>query len=347
MYPNQYTPQYSQYNQQYQQYPSNYYQMYNNYNQPPAYNVPPPTQTATTFISPNVPAVQQPQVSTAGQNVTSLWMGSLEPYMTESFITGAFQKMGEYPKNVKLMRNKNTGETAGYAFVDFYDPVSIMHKLNGKYIPGTNPPVRFKLNHAGNPGKITTSDKDFSVWLGELSSDVDDYQLYKTFACRYQSIRTAKVVLDSAGYSKGYGFIRFSSEEEQKHCLNNMNGFPGLGSKPIKVSSVIPKSERHIVVASNDSQGYKASQDYGQYFETNYWHRYSLWNQPEIQNNVLKPEPAIETPVIKTNGNLNLVDYKKSIDVDALNKDLVTQDYNLWDALESSKWLPIDTIEVI
>lgn len=59
--------------------------------------------------------------------------------MTESFITGAFQKMGEYPKNVKLMRNKNTGETAGYAFVDFYDPVSVMHKLNGKYIPGTNP----------------------------------------------------------------------------------------------------------------------------------------------------------------------------------------------------------------
>lgn len=56
------------------------------------------------------------------------------------------------------------------------------------------------------------------------------------------------VVLDGAGYSKGYGFIRFGSEEEQKHCLNNMNGFPGLGSKPIKVSSVIPKSERHIVV---------------------------------------------------------------------------------------------------
>ncbi|XP_027839594.2 tRNA selenocysteine 1-associated protein 1-like [Aphis gossypii] len=345
MYTNQYTPQYSQYNQQYQQYPPNYYQMYN-YNQQPAYNIPPPTQTASTFISTNVP-VQQPQVTTPGQSVTSLWMGSLEPHMTESFITGAFQKMGEYPKNVKLMRNKNTGETAGYAFVDFYDPVSVMHKLNGKYIPGTNPPVRFKLNHAGNPGKITTSDRDFSVWLGELSSDVDDYQLYKTFACRYQSIRTAKVVLDSAGYSKGYGFIRFGSEEEQKHCLNNMNGFPGLGSKPIKVSSVIPKSERHIVVASNESQGYKASQDYGQYFETNYWHRYSMWNQPQSQNCMLRTEPTIETTAIKTNGNLNLVDYKKSIDIDALNKDLVTQDYNLWDALESSKWLPLDTVEVI
>ncbi|KAL5237927.1 hypothetical protein ACI65C_005337 [Semiaphis heraclei] len=227
---NQYTPQYSKYNQQYQQYPFNYYRMYN-HNQQPAYNFPPPVAT------PNVP-VQQSHVSTPVQNVTSLWMGSLEPYMSENFITGAFERMGEYPKNVKLMPNKNTGETAGYAFVDFYDPVNVIHKLNGKFIPGTNPPVRFKLNHAGNNGKITMSDKDFSVWLGELSSDVDDYQLYKTFACRYQSIRTAKVVLDSAGISKGYGFIRFGSEEEQKHCLKNMNGFPGLGSKIIKVSSI-------------------------------------------------------------------------------------------------------------
>jgi len=42
-----------------------------------------------------------------------------------------------------------------------------------------------------------------------------------------------------------------------------------------------------------------------------------------------------------------LLDYKKSIDIDAFNKDLVTQDYNLWDALESSKWLPLEIIEDI
>ncbi|XP_060860100.1 tRNA selenocysteine 1-associated protein 1-like [Metopolophium dirhodum] len=267
MYTNQYTPQYFQYIQQYQQFPSNNYQMYN-YNQQSAYSTPQPTQTAATFIRPTVP-VQQPQVSTPKKKVLSIWMGNVEPYMTESFITGAFQKMGEYPKNVKLIRNKNTGENAGYAYVDFYDPVSVMQKLNGKYIPGTNPPVKFKLNHAGSLGKTTASGTDFSVWLGKLSPDVDDYQLYKTFAYRYPSIRTAKVVLDSSGFSKGYGFIDFGSKEEQEHCLNNMNGFPGLGSKPIKVSSVIPKSKRHV--ASNDSQGYKASQNYGQYFETDYW----------------------------------------------------------------------------
>lgn len=59
--------------------------------------------------------------------------------------------------------------------------------------------------------------------------------------------------------------------------------------------------------ATNDSQGYKASQDYGQYFETNYWHRYSMWNQSQNQKCVLKPESTVEAPVVKTNGNLTLV----------------------------------------
>lgn len=50
---------------------------------------------------------------------------------------------------------------------------------------------------------------------------------------------------------------------------------------------------------------------------------------------------------VEFNNSFYFSDYKRSIDVDALNKDLVSQDYNLWDALESSKWLPLDTLEAI
>lgn len=45
--------------------------------------------------------------------------------------------------------------------------------------------------------------------------------------------------------------------------------------------------------------------------------------------------------------NLKLFRLQKVIDIDALNKDLVSQDYNLWDAHKSSKWLSFDSIEVI
>lgn len=52
-------------------------------------------------------------------------------------------------------------------------------------------PIRFKLNHASTTGRPPI-DREFSLWVGDLTPDVDDYTLYRTFASRYQSIRTAK-----------------------------------------------------------------------------------------------------------------------------------------------------------
>lgn len=46
------------------------------------------------------------------------------------------------------------------------------------------------------------------------------------------------VILDARGVSKGYGFLRFSNEDEQKHCLKNMGGSLGLGCRPIRVGPV-------------------------------------------------------------------------------------------------------------
>ncbi len=46
------------------------------------------------------------------------------------------------------------------------------------------------------------------------------------------------MVLDAAGYSKGYGFIRFGNEQEQQTALISMQGIGGLGSKGIKVREI-------------------------------------------------------------------------------------------------------------
>lgn len=40
-----------------------------------------------------------------------------------------------------------------------------------------------------------------------------------------------------------------------------------------------------------------------------------------------------------------VLDHKVSIDVDQMNRDIIDRDRNLWDALESSKWLPIEQLE--
>lgn len=52
--------------------------------------------------------------------------------------------------------------------------------------------VRFRLNTASNQGKIMMNEREFSLWVGDLSPEVDDYTLFKCFAAKYQSIKAAK-----------------------------------------------------------------------------------------------------------------------------------------------------------
>jgi len=184
--------------------------------------------------------------------VGALWIGGLEPYMNEDFLTTAMMQLGqEGVVSIKVMTNKFTGEPAGYGFINFDSDqraILTMHRLGGKVIPNSNPPVRFKLNH--NSTRLQAGETDTSIWVGDLSPDVDDYALYQFFTQRYQSVRCAKVVLDESGFSKGYGFVRFGMESEQHHALSNMTGESGVGSKPIKVSMANQKSRAAAAAAA-------------------------------------------------------------------------------------------------
>ena len=58
-------------------------------------------------------------------------------------------------------------------------------------IPNSNPPVRFKLNHRFT--HLAPGETDISVWVGKLSSEVDEFALYSFFTERYETVRYAKV----------------------------------------------------------------------------------------------------------------------------------------------------------
>lgn len=282
-----------------------------------------------------------------------LWMGSLEPYMTETFILNSFRKMGEHPLNVKLMRNKFTGEPAGYCFVHFAtdeEAIDAMHKLNSKPIPGTNPVVRFRLNNASNTGR-NLLDREFSVWVGDLSPDVDDYNLYRVFSSKYNTIKTAKVILDNSGFSKGYGFVKFGSEDEMKDSLTTMNGYVGLGTKALKICNAVPKPKGTTTAASTTTTTTlttSTTSDYSQYYDpSTYWQNYATWQTQGYydQTEQIAAESAAyamsnNMEAHKKDDDLELVEHSTPLDVEKINKERIEQDCNLWDALESSKWLP-------
>ena len=51
-------------------------------------------------------------------------------------------------------------------------------------------PVRFKLNHQST--RVMPGEKDHSIWVGDLTPDVDDLELFRFFAARFQTVRSAK-----------------------------------------------------------------------------------------------------------------------------------------------------------
>lgn len=312
--------------------------------------------------------------------------------MSENFILNAFRKCGEDPHAVKLMKNKYTGEAAGYCFVNFNSDeqaIDAMHKLNGKPIPGTNPIVRFRLNSATNNNKILGPiEREYSVWVGDLSTEVDDYSLYKAFAGKYNSIRSAKVILDGGGFSKGYGFVRFGLEEEQRSALYEMTGYVGLGTKALKICNAVPKPKGELapeppVSATTIVQNAFAAAaaatvpDYSQYYDpSTYWQNYSGWSSTNAPSgggyyeNGAAADPsavagyyhqnhqaAMEGQHSASGGqwgagmyapeddDMALVEHKRELDVDAFNREAIESDRNFYDALESSKWIPIEQLE--
>jgi len=138
----------------------------------------------------------------------SLWIGGLEPYMDEDFLMKCLNSLGETYSgiiSIKVMKNKFSGGHGGFGFLNFVSDdvaLSTMHKLNGKIMPHTNPVIRFKLNHKSTQ-KGVVDDKNHSIWVGDLSPELDDFAVYNFFKERFKSTQSARIMVDETGSSRG------------------------------------------------------------------------------------------------------------------------------------------------
>jgi RNA recognition motif-containing protein len=152
---------------------------------------------------------------------------------------------------------------AGYCFVDFSSPAAAAKALtlNGTMIPNVNRP--FKLNWASVGGladrrystlsslfltSLTIDSRDdrgpeFSIFVGNLESEVNEYVLVSLFQSRYPSCKSAEIITDPiSGMSRGYGFVRFSEQQDQERALTEMRGVY-CGNRSIRISPAIPKNK--------------------------------------------------------------------------------------------------------
>ncbi|XP_035287001.1 tRNA selenocysteine 1-associated protein 1-like isoform X1 [Anguilla rostrata] len=313
--------------------------------------------------------------------LTSVWMGDLDLYMDENFIKQAFSTMGETASAVKIIYNRVTGGAAGYCFVELADEASVdrcVSSLNGKVVPGSNPPRKFKLNYA-TYGKRTDTGPEYSIFVGDLSPDVDDQQLHEFFAKKYASCKSGKVVTDPSGISRGYGFVKFTDEKEQSKALEECQNATGLGGKPIRISIAINKSNK----GNNYQQNHNYSNYQQGYYQQPYQNYYPQWGYDQYNSynynygsygppppgpgmmgppppgpGMMAPPPPFMPPVpadahhtteqmqdFSEDGLEEPVeDPQPMTDVDALNRQYMDRSEELYDSLMQCHWQPLDSV---
>ncbi|GJN33764.1 hypothetical protein PR202_gb22387 [Eleusine coracana subsp. coracana] len=144
---------------------------------------PPPRAAPVAAVAMGSPAAQPGQ-----EENKTIWVGDLHYWMDENYLHSCFGYTGEVVA-IKVIRNKQTGQSEGYGFVEFYSHAAaemILEGFTGHIMPNTDQPFR------------------------------------------YSSVKGAKVVIDAnTGRSKGYGFVRFGDDNEKTHAMTEMNGSSG------------------------------------------------------------------------------------------------------------------------
>ncbi|CRG91532.1 putative RNA-binding protein C23E6,01c [Talaromyces islandicus] len=204
-----------------------------------------PSPAPFTGPAPGEPSAA-PVAPQGGDGKTTLWMGELEPWIDENFIRNLWFQMGEQV-NVKMIRDKFSGSNAGYCFVDFPSPTAAAKALSLNGTPMPNTTRAFKLNWATGGGLADRGRDDrgpeYSIFVGDLGPEVNEYVLVSLFQSRFPSCKSAKIMTDPiSGMSRGYGFVRFSDENDQQRALSEMQGVY-CGNRPMRISTATPKNK--------------------------------------------------------------------------------------------------------
>ncbi|KAL1837811.1 hypothetical protein VTJ49DRAFT_3376 [Mycothermus thermophilus] len=188
-----------------------------------------------------------PPIGPNNEASKTLWMGEMEPWMDENFIKNVFQTVMAESVQVKVIRDRNSGN-AGYCFVEFQTPEAAQKALALNGTPVPNSTRVFKLNWASGGGLVDRRDDrgpEFSIFVGDLGPEVNEFVLVSLFQSRFPSCKSAKIMTDAmTGQSRGYGFVRFSDEQDQQRALVEMQGVY-CGNRPMRISTATPKTRSH------------------------------------------------------------------------------------------------------
>uniref|UniRef100_A0AC34QZH7 RRM domain-containing protein n=1 Tax=Panagrolaimus sp. JU765 TaxID=591449 RepID=A0AC34QZH7_9BILA len=139
--------------------------------------------------------------------------------MNQDEVRALFASMGEI-ESCKLVRDKVTGQSLGYAFVNYTrqeDAKRAMSSLNGLRLQNKT----IKVSYARPSNECI---KGANLYVSGLPKSLTLKELKDIFH-PYGKIITSRILFDNVtGISKGVGFVRFDKKSEAEYAIDKVNG---------------------------------------------------------------------------------------------------------------------------
>ncbi|PFH54302.1 hypothetical protein AMATHDRAFT_44823 [Amanita thiersii Skay4041] len=207
------------------------------------------TEAATIAPAPPAPYNPAPQTSVSTAPSASLYVGELDPTVTEAMLFEIFNMIGPVA-SIRVCRDTVTRRSLGYAYVNYLnasDDIIVLPNL------GIGERALEQLNYSlikNRACRIMWSQRDpalrktgqGNIFIKNLDEQIDNKALHDTFAA-FGNVLSCKVATDEHGRSKGYGFVHYETAEAAENAIKAVNGML-LNDKKVYVGHHISRKER-------------------------------------------------------------------------------------------------------
>jgi polyadenylate-binding protein len=178
----------------------------------------------------------------------SLYVGDLDPAVTEAILFEAFNTIGPVA-SIRVCRDTVTRRSLGYGYVNYLniqDAERALETLNFALI--RNHPVRIMWS---NRDPALRRAGTGNIFIKNLDPSIDHKALYDTFSS-FGNILSCKVAMDR-DLSRGYGFVHYETMDQAEEAIKAVNGML-LNDRQVYVGLHIPRKERESKIEEQKSR---------------------------------------------------------------------------------------------
>ena len=231
--------------------------------------------------------------------------------LTQEDVKNLFSQIGPV-SNCKLIRSYETGQSLGYAFIEYPSEHMTLEAINK--LDGTK--MDDKILKVSYARQSSPDIKNSNVYIAGLPGNVTEDVLYSLFS-PFGKVITHKLLTNPDNTSRGVGFVRYSLKSEAQAAIECMGGKVLEGGKTaLTVKLAIPpvsKQQNHLLASSSQINAMAGVTGVGSIRGSVRFNPLAPSNQAitnTVQVPVLSAINAYESQILHNPSNAALMQYK-------------------------------------